>query len=220
MNSLLLLLTLTLSAPLAALTPPGEPDNPAALIKAAIARDWVARSDSAGVEIRSPSYAMPYKQGCVIHNLFFPIIGAGPTLGRMLTYDQYFVFASDDACATADPAQFFSIEPANDTMALLDFSKRLKNGPRLTKDKISKADYAQISACFTPEALANTRIVGAHSWREKGNGRDDRYQVTLRCEALDEAGQIIALGVIYQDAIDWSFKPWGPITMDVPVPNQ
>jgi hypothetical protein len=188
----------------------------AARIKDAIARDWAAHSDSGGVEVSSPSYPMPYKRGCVIHTLYFPTVATGPMPGHMVSQDRYFVFASDAACASADPAQFFSIEPANDTDALLDFAKQLKNGPRAGTDKISDADRARIAPCFAPEAMANTRITRAHSWREKGTGRDDRYQVVLRCKAVDDAGEIIALGVRGQEAITWVFKPWGEISVDVP----
>ena len=211
-----ILLLLTISAPLSALTPPGAPDDPSARIKDAIARDWVARSDSGGVEVSSPSYPMPYKRGCVIHTLYFPTVATGPMPGHMVSQDRYFVFATDDACASADPAQFFSIEPANDTYALLDFAKQLKDGPRAGTDTISDADRARIAPCFAPGTMANTRIVRAHSWREKGPGRDDRYQVVLRCKAVEEAGEILALGVRDQKAITWVFKPWGEITVDAP----
>jgi hypothetical protein len=214
MNSLLLLLTL--SAPLAALTPPSETDNPAARIKSAIDRDWIARGDSGGVEVSSPSYPMPYKQGCVIHSLYFPTVATGPMPGHMVSQDRYFVFAADDACANADPAQFFSIEPANDTFALLNFAKRLKDGPRAGTDKISEADRVRIAPCFASGALANTHIDRAHSWRGTGTGRDDRYQVVLRCKAMDEAGEIVALGVRDQDAVSWVFKPWGEVSVDLP----
>jgi hypothetical protein len=221
MNSLLLLLTLTLSAPLAALTPPSETDNPAARIKAAIDSDWVAKpGDFGSVVVASPSYAMPFNQGCVIHELAFLSVNGQPSLGQMMSTDRYFVFAAGDACANVNPALFFSIEPGNDTVALLDFSKRLKTGPRPAKDKISAVDYVRIAPCFAPDAMANTRIVRAHSWREKANGRDDRYQVTLHCKHVDDAGEIIALGVRDQDAISWVFKAWGEISVDVPTPKQ
>ena len=216
MNSLLFLLTLTLSAPLAALTPQGETDSPAARIKSAIDRDWVARGDSGGVEVSSPSYPMPYKRGCVIHSLYFPTVATGPMPGHMVTQDRYFVFASDETCASADPAQFFSIEPGNDTAALLDFAKQLNHGPRADTDKISDEDRARIAPCFAPEAVAHTRIDHAHSWREKGTGRHDRYQVKLRCKAVDEQGEIVALGVRNQDAITWELKPWGEVTVELP----
>lgn len=195
-------------------------DTPAARIKAAIDRDWIARGDSGGVEVTSPSYPLPYKQGCVIHSLYFPTVATGPMPGHMVSQDRYFVFAAEDACATADPAQFFGIEPGNDTFALLDFAKRLKDGPRAGKDKISDADRARIAPCFTPEAMAGTRIVRAHSWRESGTGRDDRYQVTLRCTAQEDNGEIVALGVRGQEAVTWAFKPWGEITVDQPGPAE
>lgn len=210
MKTLLLLLALSASGLVAA------NDTAAAQIKDAIARDWVARGDSGGVEVSSPSYPMPYQRGCVIHSLYFPTVATGPMPGHMVSQDRYFVFATDAACAGADPTQFFSIEPANDTVALLDFAKQLKDGPRAGTDKISDADRARIAPCFAPEALAGTRISRAHSWREKGTGRDDRYQVVLRCKAVDEAGEIIALGVRDQKAITWVFKPWGEITVDAP----
>ncbi|WP_297801759.1 hypothetical protein [Arenimonas sp. GDDSR-1] len=210
MKVLLLLLALSASGLAAA------NDTAATQIKDAIARDWVARGDSGGVEVSSPSYPMPYQRGCVIHSLYFPTVATGPMPGHMVSQDRYFVFATDAACAGADPTQFFSIEPANDTVALLDFAKQLKDGPRAGTDKISDADRARIAPCFVPEALAGTRISRAHSWREKGTGRDDRYQVVLRCKAVDEAGEIIALGVRDQKAITWVFKPWGEITVDAP----
>ena len=190
--------------------------TPAAQIKAAIERDWIARGDSGGVEVTSPSYPLPYKQGCVIHSLYFPTVATGPMPGHMVSQDRYFVFAAEEACATADPAQFFGIEPGNDTFALLDFAKRLKDGPRAGKDKISEADRARIAPCFTPEAMAGTRIVRAHSWRESGTGRDDRYQVTLRCTAQEDNGEIVALGIRGQEAVTWAFKLWGEITVDQP----
>ena len=210
MKTLLLLLSLSASGLAAA------NDTAATQIKDAIARDWVARGDSGGVEVSSPSYPMPYQRGCVIHSLYFPTVATGPMPGHMVSQDRYFVFASDETCAGADPTQFFSIEPGNDTVALLDFAKPLKDGPRAGTDKISDADRARIAPCFAPEALAGTRISRAHSWREKGTGRDDRYQVVLRCKAVDEAGEIIALGVRDQKAITWVFKPWGEITVDAP----
>jgi hypothetical protein len=215
MKILLFLLSLSAAGLVAAAN-----DTMAARIKDAIARDWVARGDSGGVEVSSPSYPMPYQRGCVIHTLYFPTVATGPMPGHMVSQDRYFVFATDAACASADPAQFFSIEPANDTDALLDFAKQLKDGPRAGTDKISDADRARIAPCFAPEAMANTRITRAHSWREKGSGRDDRYQVVLRCKAVDDAGEIIALGVRDQKAITWVFKPWGEITVDVPVPGK
>ena len=195
-------------------------DTPAAQIKAAIDRDWVARGDSGGVEVSSPSYPLPYKHGCVIHSLYFPTVATGPMPGHMVSQDRYFVFAAEDTCATADSAQFFTIEPGNDTYALLDFGKRLKDGPRAGTDKISEADRARIAPCFTLEAMAGTRIVRAHSWREKGTGRHDRYQVMLRCKALEGNGEIVALGVRGQEAVTWAFKPWGEITVDQPVAAQ
>lgn len=217
MNPLPLLLLLSLSLPATA-TAVDASDAPAARIKDAIARDWVARSDSGGVELSSPSYPMPYKRGCVIHNLYFPTVATGPMPGHMVSQDRYFVFAVDEACVSADPAQFFSIEPANDTFDLLDFARQLKNGPRAGKDRISEADRAGIAPCFTPEALAGTRINHAHSWREKGTGRHDRYQVVLRCKAVDEAGEIIALGVRGQDTVAWELRPWGRVGVDLPAP--
>ena len=221
MNSLLLLLTLTLSAPLAALTPPSETDNPAARIKSAIDRDWVAKpGDFGSVVVTSPSYAMPFNQGCVIHELAFLSVNGQASLGQMVSTDRYFVFDAGDGCATANPLQFFSIEPANDTAALLDFSKRLKSGPRPAVDTITDADRARISPCFTPEAMATTRIVRAHSWRQNGSGRDDRYQATLHCKAIDEQGEIIVLGIRDQDTIHWTLKPWGEVSVDLPTSRE
>ena len=221
MNSLLLLLTLMLSAPLAALTPPSETDNPAARIKSAIDRDWVAKpGDFGSVVVTSPSYAMPFNQGCVIHELAFLSVNDQASLGQMVSTDRYFVFDAGDDCATANPLQFFSIEPANDTAALLDFSKRLKSGPRPAVDKITDADRARISPCFTPEAMATTRIVRAHSWRQNGSGRDDRYQATLHCKAIDEQGEIIVLGIRDQDTIHWTLKPWGEVSVDLPTSRE
>lgn len=221
MNSLLLLLTLMLSAPLAALTPPSETDNPAARIKSAIDRDWVAKpGDFGSVVVTSPSYAMPFNQGCVIHELAFLSVNGQASLGQMVSTDRYFVFDAGDGCATANPLQFFSIEPANDTAALLDFSKRLKSGPRPAVDKITDADRARISPCFTPEAMATTRIVRAHSWRQNGSGRDDRYQATLHCKAIDEQGEIIVLGIRDQDTIHWTLKPWGEVSVDLPTSRE
>lgn len=212
-QSILLLLAILLSTTTAAAD---ANDTPAAQIKAAIDRDWIARGDSGGVEITSPSYALPYKQGCVIHSLYFPTVATGPMPGHMVSQDRYFVFAADEACASADPAQFFGIEPGNDTFALLDFAKRLKDGPRAGTDKISDADRARIAPCFTPETMAGTRIVRAHSWRENGTGRHDRYQVTLRCKAQEDNGEMVALGVRGQEAVTWAFKPWGEITAGQP----
>ena len=211
MKILVLLLSLSAAGLVAA-----TDDTTAARIKDTISRDWVARSDSGGVEVSSASYPMPYKRGCVIHTLYFPTVATGPMPGHMVSQDRYFVFATDAACAGADPTQFFTIEPANDTVALLDFAKQLKDGPRAGTDKISDADRARIAPCFAPEALAGTRISRAHSWREKGTGRDDRYQVVLRCKAVDETGEIVALGVRDQQAITWVIKPWGEITVDAP----
>ena len=212
-QSILLLLAILLSTTTAAAD---ANDTPAARIKAAIDRDWIARGDSGGVEVTLPSYPLPYKQGCVIHSLYFPTVATGPMPGHMVSQDRYFAFAAEDACTSADPAQFFGIEPGNDTFALLDFAKRLKDGPRAGKDKISDADRARIAPCFTPEAMAGMRIVRAHSWRENGTGRDDRYQVTLRCKAQEDNGEIVALGVRGQEAVTWASKPWGEITVEQP----
>lgn len=199
--------------------PSGEPSSPAALLKAAIDRDWTARAgDFGSVEVTSPSYAMRYKQGCVIHNLFFPGYNGQPAPGDMLSEDRYFVFASGDECASVNPELFFGIEPANDVPALLDFGKRLKGGPRPGKDQIADGDLAKLSPCFAPEAMATTRIMRAHSWKQEGGGRDDRYQVTLSCKALEDRGEILALGVRGQDAVTWALKPWGEVAVDLPVP--
>lgn len=212
MNSLLLLLALSVSGLAVA-----ADETPAARIKSAIDRDWVAKpGDFGSVVVTSPSYAIPFNKGCVIHELAFLRVNEQASLGEMVSTDRYFVFDAGDACANADPAQFFSIEPANDKTALLDFSKRLKSGPRPAVDKITDADRARIAPCFTPEAMATTRIVRAHSWRQNGSGRDDNYQVTLQCKAVDEAGEIVALGVRDQEAITWRFKPWGEVSVDLP----
>jgi hypothetical protein len=220
MKTQLALLLLALSAPSAALTAPSEPDNPVARIKSAIDRDWVAKpGDFGSVVVASPSYAMPFNQGCVIHQLAFLSVNGKASLGEMVSTDQYFVFAAGDACATVDPALFFSIEPGNDKMALLDFSKRLKSGPRPGKDKMSDADYARISPCFTTEAMPSTRIVRAHSWRRNGAGQHDTYQTTLRCKAQEQNGEIVAFGFRGLEAVTWRFKPWGETTVDVPVAN-
>jgi len=212
MPALLLLLMTTAAFAASAETTP----DAAAQIKSAIDQDWVARADKGGVEVSSPSYPMPYKRGCVIHSLYFPTVATGPMPGHMVSQDRYYVFAIDDACANADPAQFFSIEPGNDTFALLDFAKQLKDGPQPGKDKISEADRARIAPCFAPEALAGTRISHAHSWREKGTGRHDRYQVILHCKAIDEQGEIVALGSRNQNAVTWVLKPWGEVSVDLP----
>lgn len=207
------LLLLLLAHPALAADPKQED---AAQIKAAIERDWTARGDSGGVEITSPSYPMPYGQGCVIHSLYFPNAGTGPAMGHMVTHERYFVFATGQACATADPAQFFHIEPGNETAELLEFAKQLKNGPRPGMDRGAADELAKISPCFTPEAMATTRIVRAHSWGQQGDGRHDRYQVRLRCKALEEQGEIVALGVRSQDAVSWKFAPWGQAAVDLP----
>jgi hypothetical protein len=198
---------------------PSENESPAARLKSAIDRDWVARAgDFGSVEVTSPSYAMRNKQGCVIHSLFFPGYNGQPAPGDMLSEDRYFVFASGDECASVNPELFFGIEPANDVPALLDFGKRLKDGPRPGKDQIADGDLAKLSPCFAPEAMATTRIARAHSWRQEGSGRDDRYQVTLSCKALEEHGEIVALGARGQDAVTWALKAWGEVTVDLPAP--
>lgn len=217
MKTLLTLLLLTLSAPSMAAAPGGGHDDPAIRLKSAIDRDWVAKAgDFGSVVVTSPAYAMPYQQGCVIHELYFPGGAGGPSPGHMLANDRYFVFASGDACASADPGQFFAIEPANDVAALLDFAKRLKDGPRPGQDRLPKGGLGKVSACFAPEAMASTRIARAHSWKQGGSGRDDRYQVTLHCKALEDQGEIVALGVRGQDAVDWRLRPWGQVGVDLP----
>lgn len=209
-------LVLLIAGPALAADPKQEA---AAEIKAAIDRDWVAApGDFGSVVVTSPAYALPFNLGCVIHELAFLSAGGRASLGQMVATDRYYVFADGNACATADPAQFFSIEPGNDTLALLDFARTLKAGPRPGKDTISDADRMRILPCFKPDAPAATRIVRAHSWREKGNGRDDRYQVTLHCKALEDAGEIVAVGVRDQGAIAWSFKSRSEVTVDVPTP--
>ena len=221
MKSLLTLLLLMLPVQSNAAASPATQDDPAAQIKSTINRDWVAHAgDFGNVVVTSPSYAMPFNQGCVIHELAFLGNDGRPSLGNMVANDLYYVFAQGDACATIDVTHFFDIEPANDVSALLDFGKRLKGGPRPGKDRIPDADLARVVDCFTPDAMASTRIVRAHSWNQKGSGRDDRYQVTLRCEAVDETGEIVASGVRDQDAIDWTLRPWGSVTVEVPAPTK
>lgn len=220
MKTLLTLLLLTLHAPLIAAATPGEQADPTVWLKSAIDHDWTARAgDFGSVVVTSPSYAMPFNQGCVIHELAFLSDGGRPSLGHMVANDLYFVFASGDACASADPEQFFDIEPANDVVALLDFAKRLKGGPRPGKDRIPDAELEKVSKCFAPEAMTSTRIVHAHSWNQKGIGRDDRYQVTLNCKALEDQGDIVALGVRDQDAITWKFVVLNHVTVDQAPPK-
>lgn len=184
--------------------PAGGHDNAATWVKSAIDDGWVARAgDSGSVVVTSPGYAMPFNQGCVIHELTFLDEGGRPSLGQMVANDLYFVFASGDACASANREQYFDIEPANDVVALLDFARRLKGGPRPGKDRIADGDLARVSQCFASEAMATTRIVRAHSWRQKGIGRDDRYQVTVGCKALEDQGDILVSGARDQDAVTW-----------------
>jgi hypothetical protein len=192
--------------------------DPAGWVKSAIERDWVARVDpnSASVVVTSPSYAMPFDQGCVIHRLFFPSGDGRPSLGNMVAQDLYFVFASGDACASAEPGQFFGIEPGNDLFSLLDFARRLKNGPKLGRDRVLDGALAKVSQCFAPEAMATTRIVRAHSWREQGSRRD-QYQVTLLCEALEDQGDVVAIGARGQDAITWQVATLDQVVIDQPV---
>lgn len=221
MKTLLLPLLLTLPVPSIAAAPPGEHDNPAVRLKSAIDRDWVARSgDFGSVVLTSPSYAMPFNQGCVIHELSFLSAGGRPSLGDMVANDLYFVFASGDACASVNPALFFSIEPANDVFALLDFAKHLKSGPRPGKDRIPDGELARLSQCFAPEEMVTTRIVRAHSWKQEGIGRDDRYQVTLNCKALEDQGEIVALGARGLDAVAWELRSWGQVGVDLAAPTE
>ncbi len=215
MKTLLTLLLLTLPAPLMAAAPLGEKHDSAIWLKSVIDHDWEAREgDFGSVVVTSPSYAMPFNRGCVIHELAFLSDGGRPSLGHMVANDRYFVFASGDACTSANPAQFFDIEPANDVDALLDFAKRLKSGPRSGQDRIADAELAKVSACFTTEAMTTTRILRARSWKQKGIGRDDRYQVTLHCKALEDQGDIVALGARDQDSITWKLDVLDKATIE------
>jgi hypothetical protein len=196
-------------------------DDPASWVKSAIERDWVARDDpdSASIVVASPSYAMPFDQGCVIHRLFFPTTGGRPSLGNMVVDDLYFAFASGDACASVDPARFFAIEPANDVFSLLEFARRLKNGPKSGRDRVLDGALERVSQCFAPEAMRTTRIVRAHSWREE-RSRRDRYRVTLFCESLENQGDVVAIGSRDQDAILWQVTTLDHVVVDEVAPTK
>jgi hypothetical protein len=197
------LLMLAVSSASAASPPLDAQGDPATAVKAAIDRDWVARVTERGdVQVTSPIYAMPYGQGCVIHRLYFLGDGTRPSLGHMVVNDQYFVFASGDACATVDPGRFFSIEPGNDVSSLLDFARRLQGGPRPGKDRVSGGSLDQASRCFTPEAMATTNVRSAISWRPEG-GRRDQYKVALTCASLKDQEELVATGSRGDDAIAW-----------------
>jgi hypothetical protein len=217
------LLALLLSLPAVAGVAPlvHAQDDPASWVKSAIERDWVARDDpdSASIVVASPSYAMRFDQGCVIHRLFFPTTDGRPSLGHMVADDMYFVFASGDACASVDPRHFFSIEPANDVFSLLEFAGRLKGGPRSGRDRVLDGALERVSQCFAPDAMDTTRIVRAHSWREKGSRRD-RYQVTLFCEALESQGDVVAIGSREQDAILWQVTTLDHVVVDQIAPTK
>jgi|GEM_PF-1662115 len=219
-TSLLLSLLVLLPAAVRAAPPVDAQDDPAAWVKSAIDRDWVARvGDFGTVVVSSPIYAMPFDQGCVIHEIAFLSDGKRPSLGRMVAADRYFVFAAGDACAAADPAQFFGIEPANDVFGLLDFARRLKSGPKAGRDRVSDDVFATVSQCFTPEAMRTTRVMRAHSWRPEGSRRD-QYQVTLMCKALEDEGDLIAIGARDQDAIAWKVGTLVQTTVDEAVPTE
>lgn len=219
-TSLLLSLLVLLPAAVRAAPPIDAQGDPAAWVKSAIDRDWVARAgDFGSVVVSSPIYAMPFGQGCVIHEIAFLSDGGRPSLGQMVAADRYFVFAAGDACASADPTHFFGIEPGNDVFGLLDFARRLKSGPKAGRDRVSDGAFAKMSQCFTPEAMRTTRVMRAHSWRPEG-GRRDQYQVTLSCKALENEGDLIAIGARGQDAIAWKVGTLIHTTVDEAVPTE
>lgn len=221
MNTLLLslLLSLPLPASARAAAPVGENNNPAAWLESVIDRDWVARAaDQGSVVVASPSYAMPFDQGCVIHQLYFRNHGGRPSLGDMVAQDLYFAFASGDACASVEPARFFGIEPGNDVFALLDFSRRLKEGPRSGRDRLPDGAFARLSQCFSTEAIGTTRIVRAHSWRPQGSRRD-QYQLTLTCAALPDQ-DVVAIGARDQEAITWKVAALDQVKVDLAPPAE
>ncbi len=131
--SLLLALALSIPAAWAAAAADTAQDDPAAWIKSAIERDWVAsvNPNSGDVEVRSPIYPMRFSQGCVIHRLFFLPINGRPALDGMVAVDNYYAFAADQACATVDPAHFFEIHAgiANTQQSAME-SSRLRGAAR------------------------------------------------------------------------------------------
>lgn len=192
------------------------PADPAAAIQSAIARDWIATVDESGsVVVTSPAYPMRHGQGCVIHRLYFPAYERQPALGDLITEDRYHVFASGEACGSVAPELFFTIEPGNDVVALLDFGRRLKSGPRDGRDRLPDSLLPRIAPCFAPAAMATTRIARAHAWRPEGSRRD-RYQATLECKALADEGQIVATGTRDEEAVTWEFRGWNQRAVDVP----
>jgi hypothetical protein len=205
--SLLLALALSFPTACAAASPNQEHDDPAARIKTAIERDWTAsvNASSGDVVVTSPIYAMPFNQGCVIHQLFFLNSGGRPSLARMVAADRYFVFASGEACAAVDQTLFFEIEPGNDVFGLLDFARRLQGGPRMDRDTLSKDALALVPGCFLPEAMRTTRIARATSYRVSGARREE-YKVVLACDALQDGKEIYAIGSYQKDAVTWDIR--------------
>lgn len=198
--------------------PAASPANPAASIKSAIDRDWIARTEASGsVMVQSPAYALRSGRGCVIHWMYFPAYDGHPSPGEMIAGDRFYVFASGEECGAVDPKLFFGIEPGNDVAALLDFGARLKVGPQVGKDHVEDRVLARIAPCFDPGAIATTRIAHAHSWRPEGS-RQDRYQVTLDCKLLEEEGQIVATGARGEEAVAWEFRNWNQRAIDAPAP--
>jgi hypothetical protein len=216
-KALLFLVLLSLQATARAQAPDGSED-PAVAVNSAIARDWVARADASGtVVLTSPGYAMPFGQGCVIHRLYFRGHDGRPSLGDMIPQDLYFVFASGDACASVDPARYFDIEPHNDVFGLLDFARRLKDGPKRGRDRLSDAALAKLSRCFPADARGTTRVVRAHSWRPEGSLRY-QYQVRLICEALGDREEIVVTGARGEEAIRWQAGVQDSVTVDPVAP--
>ena len=189
-------------------------DDPAALVKQAIERDWTAQRNDAGgyTALTSPIYPMPFGQGCVLHQLYFLDDLAGPSMGRMVAEDRYYAFATGEACQAIDPARFFGIEPGNDVSGLLDLAVRLKAGPQAGRDTLSRDAQARVPACFTPEAVAGTKVIRATSHRV-GGVRGEAYRVVLACGSLRDGEEIHASGSRKDASVHWDI---GSLTTVVP----
>jgi hypothetical protein len=104
-----------------------------------------------------------------------------------------------------------------DVFGLLDFARRLKDGPKRGRDRLSDAALAKLSRCFPADARGTTRVVRAHSWRPEGSLRY-QYQVRLICEALGDREEIVVTGARGEEAIRWQAGVQDSVTVDPVAP--
>lgn len=190
------------------------PTDPAKMVRQAIQRDWSVRDERTGgyVVVTSPIYPMAFGRGCILHKLFFLDGPEGPSMARMVAEDRYYTFAGGEACAAIEPARFFGIEPGNDVEGLLDLAGRIKAGPQAGRDSFGRDAQARVAACFTPEAMASTRVTRAVS-RRVGGVRGEEYRVALECASLRDGEELHATSSRKDASVHWDI---GTLTTVVP----